>query len=104
MKLIALMAAGVLALGAVGIETSIAAASTTAVAQNGTAKFAIGNMTCATCPITVKKAMSGVAGVRSVNVSFEAKSATVVFDPRRTNPAQIAAASANVGFPATLAR
>src|SRR3546814_2784620 len=37
----------------------------TATAQKQTT-FAIENMTCATCPITVKKAMEGVAGVTAI--------------------------------------
>lgn len=64
------------------------------------ATFAVANMTCATCPITVKKAMSGVRGVRSVKVDFERKTATAEFDPKVTNAAAIAAASTNAGYPA----
>ena len=62
--------------------------------------FAIAKMTCATCPITVKKAMSMVKGVHSVKVDFESKTATAAFDPKVTNAAVIAAASANAGYPA----
>ncbi len=70
-----------------------------AVAQAQTT-FAIQNMTCATCPITVKKAMEGVAGVSAVSVDFNAKTARATYDPRRTNAAAIAAASTNAGYPA----
>ncbi|MFL6727983.1 MAG: heavy-metal-associated domain-containing protein [Sphingomicrobium sp.] len=95
------IAAGALFAGFVGGLTNFAAVASAAAAVHAqSAKFAISNMTCATCPITVKKAMSGVAGVRSVEVSFADKTATVVFDSTRTSPAQIAAASTNVGFPA----
>ncbi|GAB4124161.1 MAG: hypothetical protein Kow00104_08590 [Rhodothalassiaceae bacterium] len=66
------------------------------------AVFAISNMTCALCPITVKKAMEGVAGVKSVAVDFDAKTATVVFDPAVTNADAIAAASTNAGYPAAV--
>lgn len=62
--------------------------------------FAIENMTCATCPITVRKAMKGVAGVTAVNVDFAAKTARATYDPRRANAAQIAAASTDAGYPA----
>lgn len=72
--------------------------STSARAQ--VASFAVANMTCATCPITVKKAMSAVHGVRSVKVDFGSKIATVEFDPKMTNAAAIAAASTNAGYPA----
>src|SRR3546814_4106273 len=40
--------------------------------------FSIENMTCAMCPVTVTKAMKGVAGVKSVTVDFAAKTATVI--------------------------
>lgn len=62
--------------------------------------FAIENMTCALCPVTVKKAMEGVPGVKSVVIDFEAKTATVTFDGTTTTAALIAAASTNAGYPA----
>lgn len=76
------------------------AQSTTVATETATATFVIENMTCALCPITVRKAMEGVEGVRSVEVDFEAKTATVVFDPSAASPADIAAASTNAGYPA----
>ncbi|MCW0198595.1 heavy metal-associated domain-containing protein [Sphingopyxis sp.] len=71
-------------------------------AQARTASFAIDKMTCATCPITVRTAMSRVDGVRSVKVDFDAKRATVTYDPARATPEAIAAASTNAGYPARL--
>jgi mercuric ion binding protein len=44
--------------------------------------------------------MEGVEGVRSVEVNFEAKIATAMFDPSTTSTADIAAASTNAGYPA----
>jgi mercuric ion binding protein len=72
------------------------------VAAAQTRTFAIQNMTCALCPVTVKKAMEGIAGVTSVSVDFDAKTATVVFDPSVTSPDAIAAASTNAGYPASV--
>lgn len=63
--------------------------------------FAIENMTCAACPITVKKAMARVEGVKEVTVDFEAKTATAIFDPAVTKVEAIANASTDVGYPAT---
>jgi mercuric ion binding protein len=74
-----------------------------AAAAQATATFAIANMTCPTCPITVKTAMSHVSGVNSVSIDFKAKTATVVFDPARASVARIAAASTDAGYPARLA-
>ncbi|MFZ5608051.1 MAG: heavy-metal-associated domain-containing protein [Pseudomonadota bacterium] len=65
--------------------------------------FSVDNMTCATCPIAVRTAMERVEGVASVKVDYEAKTATVVFDPQRTTAAEIAKASADAGYPARAA-
>lgn len=103
-----ILAIAVVTLGGVGWMTGTIAtpaasqsASTQAV-QDQTETFAIQNMTCALCPITVRKAMDGVAGVKSVKIDFDAKTATVVFDPAVTNAAAIAAASTNAGYPASV--
>lgn len=64
------------------------------------ANFSVENMTCATCPITVRKAMQAVDGVHDVSVDYAAKTATARFDPARTSVGAIAAASANAGYPA----
>ena len=72
-----------------------------ATAHLQTVQFTVGKMTCATCPITVRTAMSGVKGVHVVTVDFDTKMATVTFDPTVATVAQIAAASQNAGFPAT---
>lgn len=97
------------ALGAAGLTglnvLSAAQAENTAVqagVQQESRTFAIENMTCAACPITVRKAMQGVEGVKSVDVDFGAKTATVVYDPAETAPDAIAQASTNAGYPATL--
>lgn len=70
------------------------------VATEQTVTFAVENMTCALCPVTVKRAMEGVEGVRAVEIDFEARTATVVFDTAATSVEAIAAASANAGYPA----
>lgn len=71
-------------------------------ASEQTKTFAIKNMTCPTCPITVKTAMSRVAGVKLVKIDFDAKTATVTYDASVATPAKIAAASTDVGYPAQL--
>lgn len=65
-----------------------------------TASFAIENMTCATCPITVQRAMEGVSGVSGVAIDYEAKIASAQFDPAQTTESAIAAAATNAGYPA----
>jgi mercuric ion binding protein len=66
------------------------------------ATFNVDKMTCATCPITVRKAMQRVDGVKEVTVDLDSKTATVIYDSSLTDTKQIAASSSNVGFPATL--
>lgn len=75
--------------------------SSQTIAEEKTATFNVENMTCATCPITVRKAMEQVNGVKSVAVDYESKTATVVFDPALATPAKIGAASTNAGYPAS---
>lgn len=67
-----------------------------------TAKFAVEKMTCATCPISVRKAMERVDGVREVKVDFDSKTATVTFDSSMATVSDIGNASTDVGFPATV--
>lgn len=96
---IGLAVVGMLTAG--GLPPSFALSGAAQVATNEQREvFAIENMTCALCPVTVKKAMEGVAGVKSVAIDFEAKIATVAFDPARATIASIAAASTNAGYPA----
>jgi mercuric ion binding protein len=92
----------VLALLAMSAAPAITAIPATAqsVATEQTVTFTVDNMTCALCPVTVKAAMAGVEGVRSVEIDFEARTATVIFDPAATSADAVAAASANAGYPA----
>jgi len=66
-----------------------------------TVTLSVSKMTCAACPITVKKALSRVPGVTDVSVSYEKKQATVVFDDTQTSVAALTRATADVGFPST---
>ena len=67
-----------------------------------TVSFSVEKMTCATCPIAVRKAMERVDGVKEVKVDFDSKTAVVTFDAGMTTADAIGAASTNVGFPATV--
>lgn len=75
--------------------------STAAMAAETTVTLAIENMTCASCPITVRTALKGVPGVKDAKVDFAKKVAVVVFDDARTSVDKLAEASRNAGFPAT---
>lgn len=97
---LALSGFGVLGLTAVSSVSAQSSAVQAAAVQSAT--FAVENMTCALCPVTVKTAMERVHGVRSVAIDFAAKTATVAFDPAVTTTEAIAAASANAGYPASV--
>lgn len=87
---IAILASGLLAGGAVH-------------AGQQTVTLAIENMTCAACPYIVRKTIASVAGVMAVDVSYANKTATVTFDDAKTSLDAVTHASANAGYPATLA-
>ena len=69
-----------------------------------TVKLGVEHMTCAACPITVRKALSRVAGVSATAVDMTAHTVTVSFDPNRTTPESIAATVSDAGFPARVLR
>ena len=60
------------------------------------------NMTCAMCPITIRKALQGVDGVQSARVDFASRTANVTFDPKKTNIETLIKTTTNVGYPATV--
>lgn len=76
--------------------------STPAWAVTKTITLSVPSMTCEACPITVKKALSKVAGVQKAEVSFEKREAVVTFDDAKTNIEAMAKATANAGYPSTL--
>ena len=86
---------------ALNLSQTAWADSDVAQATEQTQSFAVEKMTCATCPIAVKKAMQRVDGVQSVSVDYDTKTAVAVFDPTQTSAQAIADASTNVGYPAT---
>ena len=61
-------------------------------------------MTCAACPITVKKALSKVEGVSKTAVSFEKLEAVVTFDDAKTGVQALTKATADAGYPSKLKR
>jgi len=71
-------------------------------AATQTVTLAVPGMTCAACPITVKKALSKVAGVSQVAVSFERREAVVSFDDAKASVLQLTKASAAAGYPASV--
>ena len=68
-------------------------------AAEQTVSMSVERMTCALCPLTIRKAMERVDGVQHVDVDYDTKTATVTFDDTKTTAADIAQASTDVGYP-----
>ena len=60
------------------------------------------NMTCALCPITVKKSLKKVPDVSIVKVDLDKKTATVTYDADTTHPEALTKATTNAGYPSTV--
>ena len=60
------------------------------------------NMTCSMCKYTIKKALSSVSGTENVSINFEDKTATVTFNPQKTNSSALTTATTNAGYPTTV--
>jgi mercuric ion binding protein len=60
------------------------------------------NMTCAVCPITVKKALERVPGVTDAKVDFDKKTASVSFDPDKANLAALTKATGDARYPSSV--
>jgi periplasmic mercuric ion binding protein len=67
-----------------------------------TVTLEVKNMTCAVCPITVKKALEKVPGVTDAKVDFDKKIASVSFDPEKANVAQLTKATTDAGYPSSV--
>jgi mercuric ion binding protein len=73
-------------------------------AATHTVTLAVPGMTCAACPITVKKALSKVEGVSQVNVTFEKREAVVTFDNAKADVQKLAKATEDAGYPSSVKR
>lgn len=87
-------------LSMVAIRPALAAEA----AATKTATLAVENMTCAACPITVRKALEKVPGVTTAKVDLDTKTATVTFDPAKTNVETLTRATTDAGYPSSLKR
>jgi mercuric ion binding protein len=69
-----------------------------------TVTLAVQKMTCALCPVTIKKSLEKVPGVNAVVVDFGNKTATITYDPDKTTPDALSKATADAGYPSTMAQ
>lgn len=80
---------------------SLMAAPIPASAPPRTVTLSVPGMTCAACPITIKKALLNVAGVQKVNVSYEKLEAVVTYDDAKTNVDALTNATKRAGYPSS---
>ncbi|MGH8790933.1 MAG: mercury resistance system periplasmic binding protein MerP [Cupriavidus necator] len=73
-------------------------------AATQTVTLSVPGMTCAACPITVKKALSKVEGVNKTDVRFGKREAVVIFDDSKTNVQKLTKATEDAGYPSSLKR
>jgi mercuric ion binding protein len=76
---------------------------TSAWAASKTVTLSVPGMTCAACPITIKKALTDVDGVTDAEVSFDKKEAVVTFDDAKTDVPTLIEATTDAGYPSRAA-
>lgn len=76
---------------------------TSAWAASKTVTLSVPGMTCAACPITIKKALTDVDGVTAAEVSFDKKEAVVTFDDTKTDVSTLIEATTDAGYPSRAA-
>ena len=67
-----------------------------------TVTLSVENMTCSMCPITVRKSLEKVPGVVDVRADYETRTATVTYDPSKSDIQALTEATTNAGYPSTL--
>lgn len=82
--------------------TATLASSSAFAGDTSTATLDVSKMTCAACPITVRKALEKVPGVSSAKTDLKTRSAVVSFDPAKTTTQLLTKATADAGFPSTV--
>ena len=71
-------------------------------AATQTVTLSVPGMTCAACPITVKKALSKVSGVSKVDVNLDRREARVTFDDAKANVEALTRATRDAGYPSSV--
>jgi mercuric ion binding protein len=71
-------------------------------AATQTVTLSVPGMNCATCPITVKKALTKVSGVSKIDVNLDRREARVTFDDVKANVEALTRATKDAGYPSTV--
>lgn len=70
-------------------------------AATQTATLSVPTMSCASCPVTIKAALTKIPGVTSIKSDLAKRQTTIVYDDARTNVAALSKATADAGFPSS---
>ncbi|NOU22190.1 MAG: mercury resistance system periplasmic binding protein MerP [Methyloglobulus sp.] len=81
---------------------AFAVTSGAGLAARRTVTLDVQNMTCAVCPITVKKALEHVSGVQQVTVDYASKTAIIEFDDTVATEDKLTEATQNAGYPSSI--
>lgn len=68
-------------------------------AADKTVTLSVSGMTCAACPIAVKKALNKVEGVEKIEIDYGKKQAVVTYDDAKTSVEALARATEGAGYP-----
>ncbi len=71
-------------------------------AATQTVTLFVPGMTCAACPITVKKALSKVEGVSRIDVASKKREVVVTFDDTKTSVEKLTKATKDAGYPSSV--
>jgi len=80
------------------VLAAVLSAAGQAMAAEKTVTLAVDNMYCSACPHTVKQSLAKVAG-GEVAVSYEKKTAIIIYDDQKTTLAALTAATTQAGYP-----
>ena len=73
-------------------------------AEIKTVTLSVPGMTCSTCPITVKKALTKVEGVSKIEIRLEERLVVVTYDDAKTTVDALTKATTNAGYPSTVSK
>src|SRR5438477_12682081 len=64
--------------------------------------ISVDRLSCVACEIPIRHALRRIEGVKAIYVSAATKTATVKYEPMKTNPEQLVAAINSTGYRASL--
>ena len=72
-----------------------------ALAATQTAILLVPTMSCASCPVAIKAALTKVLGVTSIKSDLAKRQTTIVYDDAMTDVAVLSKTTADAGFPSS---